>query len=157
MHLKSMTNYVISQWDKDISREDFAQSMIKYATFLEEPLTLGMFLPTDNDGNVLKQYIKTKDEEIHDQLKNCRIITKEEVLYINAKRNVIFEGFEYKKELRNSGGNYTHFLNNNGLEIYLQWGGFYISGKNENKITSIGDIAKYNININQNIINQFNY
>ena len=53
MKLISMTDFVISLWDKDITTEDFAQTTIKYATFLKQPLKLEMFIPCDEDGNIL--------------------------------------------------------------------------------------------------------
>lgn len=86
--LKSMIDFVISQWDKDISREEFAQLTIKYATFLKQPLTLGMFVPTDEDGNVLegKPLSPAPDSE-------WLRWENERPEFFEAKERVLFEGF----------------------------------------------------------------
>lgn len=54
MRLIKMTDYVISGsgW-KTLSR--FHETTTKYANFLKRPSELGMFIPTDKDGNVLEK------------------------------------------------------------------------------------------------------
>lgn len=76
-----MIDYVIGQWDRDIYTDDFAQLMIKYATFLKQPLTLGMFVPCDENGNVFEYSENDFD-----------------ISYQKAKEKVIFEGCKAEKE-----------------------------------------------------------
>lgn len=89
--LISMTDFVISQWDKDITREEFTQRVIKYATLLKQPLTLGMFVPCDEYGNVLiePEFYKIYICDIKHYLNyiECGI-------YHSAKERVLFADIE---------------------------------------------------------------
>lgn len=95
MKLISMTEFVLEisgkpiqgQWD-DVDRY---HKIVKYANFLKQPLTLGMFVPCDEDGNVLeepklvpvKEYIdREPDEDYVPDLEQ----------YQQAKDRVMFEG-----------------------------------------------------------------
>ena len=75
MKLISMTDFVleIDKNDKRLNRKYYA--IISYANFLKTPLNLGMFVPCDENGNVLndpglfpsfelEQYRKAKDKVI---------------------------------------------------------------------------------------------
>jgi hypothetical protein len=117
-----------------------------YANFLRQPLSIEMFIPcklVDGVWVVLEEPIKriTVFNYEGGSSPDFHPIDIEE--YQEVKERCLFKGFEYKKEIRNSGGNYTHFLKNNDFEIYIQWGGFYVSGKNENKIETIEGLVKY--------------
>jgi hypothetical protein len=101
MKLISMTDFVISQWDKDITREDFAQSMIKCATFLKQPLQLFMFVPCDELGNVLEKPVMFYSDENIKYLKGIEIevaneCNKKVKQYQQAKERCLFEGFEFE-------------------------------------------------------------
>ena len=88
MKLISMTDFTIGLWDKDITREDFAQKSIRYATFLKAELKLWMFVPCDLNGNILKgkplspapdsEWIRWENEEFE---------------FYNARDKVVFDGF----------------------------------------------------------------
>ena len=98
MKLISMTDFVLgteSDLDKynpiglgyDIQKR--YGNIIKYANFLKQPLTLGMFVPCDEDGNVLEEpesYGLPVDR--HNQ--GCHI-TEEHDKYYEAKERVLFE------------------------------------------------------------------
>lgn len=66
----------------------------EYAHFLSQPLTLGMFVPCDLDGNVLEEpkcmyiYNTQRFECSSEEMYQCR-------KYNEAKERVLFEGFEY--------------------------------------------------------------
>ena len=91
MKLQSMTDYVLEQ-EKVCRFKDhceFAYSVIKYANFLKQPLTLEMFVACDEDGNVL-------DDKEWKQFKGS--IYDLELLILKfkkAKSKVLFEGFKY--------------------------------------------------------------
>lgn len=40
----------------DLSNEAFIDVVLNYANFLKKPLTLGMFIPVDEDDNVLFEF-----------------------------------------------------------------------------------------------------
>lgn len=92
MKLISMVDFVFKQ---DEINGGFGQEEIdkvwEYAKFINQPLELGMFVPCDEDGNILKEpklrfelmsYVETYDY-------------KE---YKKAKERVLFEGFEDKEQ-----------------------------------------------------------
>ncbi|MGG5207667.1 hypothetical protein ACQWU4_01880 [Chryseobacterium sp. MIQD13] len=92
-----MTDFVIEYY----SNEGYAdlqtlRLMKNYANFLRRSLTLGMFVPVDPKGNVLKEpknYTSWKSLD-HNAVKRNDAAGFEEYLeYQNAERNCLFEGF----------------------------------------------------------------
>lgn len=150
--LISMVNYILH---KDRFKEDSNTAVFQitnYANFLSQSLRLEMFVPCNKEGNVLKEPTNLEkmqaswaDNPIDDVFYKVRDFNK-------AKEKVLFEGFNYIKELRNSGGNYTHILKKDDFEIYIQWGGFHISGKKE--IKTIEDLVPYNLTLTKNAIDK---
>lgn len=69
--LISMTDFVLEQekrlglWGD--TYKDFTEKTSKYAQFLKQPLTLGMFVPCGEDGKVLEHpdYIKKSQGVFH--------------------------------------------------------------------------------------------
>lgn len=67
--LISMTDFVLERFNylPELPKEQHMtkayMSCLNYAQFLKHPLTLGMFVPTDEDGNVLEEPIK-QDYEV---------------------------------------------------------------------------------------------
>jgi hypothetical protein len=140
MKLIEMVDFVLEQKQNLEIGKDFIKVVCNYANFLNQPRKLEMFVPCDDERNVL-------DRPLFDE-KNLPYGIK----YDKAKEKVLFEGFEYRKELRNSGGNYTHFITNNKIEIYIKWGGFYVFCKTENKIENIEDLIKYDLTLTKSAI-----
>lgn len=69
-------------------------------------------------------------------------------LTASTYEKVIFKGFKYKKEIRNSGGNYTHILKKEDFEIYIMWGGFNIVTERKTfEVKTIEDLIKYNLEL----------
>lgn len=92
-----MTDFVIEYY----SNEGYAdlqtlRLMKNYANFLRLPLTLGMFVPVDLDGNVLKEprnYTAWKSLD-HNAVKRNDIAGFEEhTEYRKAEKRCLFEGF----------------------------------------------------------------
>jgi hypothetical protein len=84
-----MTDFVLL---KDAEWTDY-QSIYKYANFLKQPLELWMFIPCDENGNVLEiphYFEPTSEKEIGDY---------DELVYQYqiAKDRVLFNGFEIIK------------------------------------------------------------
>jgi len=92
--LISMTAFVLEQNNKNSGKyknEEAStllfklyKSIFDYANFLNQPLTLGMFVPTDLEGSVL-----TKE--------NSFLSCNKGFEYGEAKERVLFEGFEIEK------------------------------------------------------------
>lgn len=54
--LIEMTDYVLEQWNRaGIEELQKYYNIAKYAYFLKQPLTLGDFIPCDENGNVLEE------------------------------------------------------------------------------------------------------
>lgn len=95
-NLISMIDFVIQQWDKDIYTDDFAQLMIIYANFLKQPLELWMFVPCNEDGNVLEEpeFSEPNNEsEIgnYDELRYQYQQAKERCLFLSQHRGEDFD------------------------------------------------------------------
>jgi len=98
-----MTDFVLEQLNEQNSRtkpmREVFNSLEKYAKFLKQPLKLEMFVPCDEDGNVLEE---PKIEDYFDDGFNLEfnqkhfkdVVLKE---YYKAKEKVLFEGFEEMK------------------------------------------------------------
>jgi hypothetical protein len=90
MKLISMTDFVLYQDNNDLS-EYKIESIFNYANFLKQPLELWMFVPCDDDGNVLeypvlKQNKRTVEENVAYQNKTFQ--------YQQAKEICLFDDFE---------------------------------------------------------------
>ena len=101
--LTTMTDFVIDRFNE--RNEDYDILVYNYANFLKQPLELWMFVPCDEDGNVLeeKSMFNTNDEDYifysddfdkHQQakerclfdgfvIKDCLLINKKNILVIN--------------------------------------------------------------------------
>ena len=93
MELISCTDYVLKKGKEQIHFRSISSHIQFYAEFLKQPLTLGMFIPTDKEGNVLE---KCNDSCIEGF--DCPCFnngTKQQ--YQEALDRVLFEGFTYKR------------------------------------------------------------
>lgn len=79
MKLMSMTRFVLEQLKINQSCSEFKEAVKNYADLLTQPLTIGMFVPCDEDNNVLEEPLN--DDWYYEQ-------------WIEAKQRVLFEGFE---------------------------------------------------------------
>jgi hypothetical protein len=91
MKLISMTDFVLEQNENFKSdrfyQGQFKDNVVNYANFLKQPLKLEMFVPCDEDGNVLEE----PDQDF--ELTFWDYSTKMSK-YEQAKEKVLFEGFE---------------------------------------------------------------
>ncbi|MGU3377679.1 hypothetical protein [Chryseobacterium sp. M5A1_1a] len=137
MELQKMTSFIEEQ-EKIIPAEEngpvrdwdriFTQRVISYCRFLQQPITLGMFVPVDEQGNVLEEpnqekygwySAKSFDEE------SLWVYQDGETKYNEALEQwdkcgekVLFKGF-YKEfnAVRSPDGGYLHFESLNGKII----------------------------------------
>ena len=82
MKLISMMDYVLEKAKQFQFKGDceFAYDVKKYANLLKQPLELGMFVPCDDDGNVIEGSYNDKQHVIIQHLE-----------YQQAKDKVLFE------------------------------------------------------------------
>lgn len=63
--LISTTNFVLEQFDLlykgVINQDEYVTRTKKFADFIKQPLTLGMFVPCDENGNILEEPEQFKD------------------------------------------------------------------------------------------------
>lgn len=113
----------------DVSKEKW-EIILKRANFLKQPLTLGMFVACDLDGNMLEQpedydkYLEIEEckldnpNQIGWSLEECNLglprMCKE---YQQAQERVLFKGFEFSKPFEYS--ERFHTVTNG--DIKLQW------------------------------------
>jgi hypothetical protein len=121
MKLISMTDFVLehSQNAKleeyNQVNETFVNKVISYANFLKTPLSLGMFVPCDEDNKPLNEpscmYIyKTQCFECTaDEMYRCR-------KYLEAKEKVIFPNFELTNQ-----STYFILTHNESGAKWLSW------------------------------------
>lgn len=80
----------------DYTSSDFNR-VLNYAQFLKQPLTLGMFVPCDEDGNVLEE---PKEDDLNMSWFEKTELYNKEKEYDKAKEKVLFDGFEYVSETK---------------------------------------------------------
>ena len=93
MKLISMTDFVLEQSKKimncELTHLESHHKIVDYANFLKQPLKLEMFVPCDEDGNILEDVtgqgmIPYYVEKVH--------------RFLTAKEKVLFEGFYVKND-----------------------------------------------------------
>lgn len=140
--LISMTDFVTETMTKPLGGQQVAsvrhaefekfRRIRNYAEFLKQPLTLGMFIPCDENGVIFEE-----PERIHF---NTDFDYKAELsVYQEAKWRVLFEGFELSE-------------NKKGEKVVLaDYACFKIEDLDNGDIE---DLVKYNLELNQSTINQ---
>ena len=86
MKLISMTDFVLEQNSK-WSCEGALFNIVKYANFLKTPLKLEMFVPCDNNGNVLQEPYFDGENDMY--------FSSAYDEYQTALSKIWFKGFEY--------------------------------------------------------------
>lgn len=137
MELISMTDFVLSKEQALIDYEkihyygevlDIALEMVKYANFLKQSLELWMFVPCDENGNVLNKPENYDNEELWHNYSDCK-------KYEKAKERCLFEVT-------------SEFVSNN---IYDENGFFHTL---ENIESLVADYNNYNLTLTKTAINQ---
>ena len=102
MKLISMTDFILNQKQSESFNEKTfinealisLEKIRNYAKFLKQPLKLEMFVPCDEEGDILE-----KPTNYEQRLPNMMIEYNDEVYrYKQAKEKVLFEGFEITDE-----------------------------------------------------------
>lgn len=93
---KTMVQFVLENEQEPYVDGTKYKDIISYAKFLKTPLTLGMFVPTDEDEELLTiipfhEHRKGSDFEFH---QHCK--------YEEGTEKLIFNGFEVKEDMYHS-------------------------------------------------------
>ena len=94
MKLISMTSFVLQRDITDIKQRD---SIVKYANFLNQPLKLEMFVPCDDEGNILEEPNRWNDYLEFPESFDGNKEWDELYDYQQAKEKVLFEEIEFRK------------------------------------------------------------
>ena len=147
MKLIPMTDYVHSEFDKHLqtlkgyTAFDYMIKVKNYANLLSTPLTLGMFVPCDLEGNVLEEpkRILYKDEDGYYDEVHWEINTKE---YQQAKERVLFKEQKIKEVI--SG-------------VYKMSNGLYFKPNGEllGREMTIEIISKFGLTLTPNAVKQY--
>jgi hypothetical protein len=146
MKLIPMTDFVIQEWEKDIYTDDFARIVNNYARFLKQQLKLEMFVPVDEDGDVLN-YEEIKQSVIEG--------TENWNIWENAKEKVLFEGFKSTARFKVSSGfeDMSFLCYNNGNTQVLVTDFTQEEPKTETCCT-IEDLIKFKLLLTESAIKQ---
>jgi hypothetical protein len=147
MKLISMTDFVLEQKQStSIKEKKFIDDELisiekirNYANFLKQPLTLGMFVPCDEEGNILEEPIDNLETKNCDELDSFNNLVVE---YDKAKEHVLFEGFKINENVSISCEN---------LILYIFWN-YSGTWKLSHGIYTIEDLVEYNLTLTESAI-----
>ena len=91
--LISMTDFVLEVLNRDFPYNEvkILTQMSNYANFLKQPLKLEMFVPCDDEGNILEEPKNMADAILDGD--SGKDWANKSVKYEEAKEKVLFEGF----------------------------------------------------------------
>ncbi len=104
MKLVSMTEFVIGLNNTTDTSDEYAVNAFlkcaRYAKFLSQALTLGMFVPVGDNGNIIeeprqyKHWLSVMESNVNHRYDNSLATKPSCSKYHKAKNRVLFEGFE---------------------------------------------------------------
>ena len=124
---------------KKVSDSEYRRLRDNYDDFLEQPLKLEMFVPCDEEGDILEE--PTNYEK---RLLNMMTEYNDEVYtYYQAKAKVLFEGFEYDKE--------------NDWVTYNEFARFFVSELQNGKVEDLFKLIKDEITLTETSKKEIGY
>ena len=133
-----MTSFVLQRDITDIKQRD---SIVKYANFLKQPLKLEMFVPIDQNGNILEEP-KMIEKQLGFEEVEIDYDYAEVEVYKKAKEKVLFEGIEFRK---NGGVNFLTIK-----EDTFAFFNFNVKFKN----LTIEYLIQYDLQLTENAVKQ---
>ena len=112
--LIKMTDY-ITIIDNNAGNGGHYDKIVRYCNFLKQELRMNMFVPCDDEGNILKEpktalmYKTQRGECTADEMR----LNRE---YLEAKDKVLFENVEYIQDMYKS--TERHFITLNGRQVF---------------------------------------
>ena len=98
MKLTSMTSFVLENAKQPYVEGTKYKDLVNYAKFLKQPLKLEMFVPCDEEGNVLEEPKRWKDYLQYPDSFDGNKEWYELYDYQQAKEKVLFEGFNLNQK-----------------------------------------------------------
>ena len=90
-----MTEFVLRETNSPTTLAESFQRCVTYAKFLKQPLKLEMFVPVNEDGNILQEPEEFKEWIKSDHYFNAsESVTHQCRRYKKAKEKVLFKGFD---------------------------------------------------------------
>ena len=133
MKLISCTEFIIDQFEllykAKIHEHEYITRTKKYSTFLKQPLKLEMFVPCDDEGNVLD-----KPQIDNENFSTLKPFERNE--YQQAKEKVLFEGCSISKLMPD---NYYQVYCDSDRILWLSW----------NKSKTIEDLILSNLTLTE--------
>ena len=142
MKLISMTSFVLEQ-NKILEtyvnhlRKPLFEKIVNYAKFLKQPLKLEMFVPCDEEGNVLEEPKRWKDYLQYPDSFDGNKEWDELYDYQQAKEKVLFEGFELVRFIDKENPCYVVSNGENEVTFHI---GLYNFSKGVNFAKTIEDL-----------------
>jgi hypothetical protein len=100
--LTPMREFTLEMHEKLDCVHRFQDVVYKYAKLLGQKPTLGMFVPCDEEGNILEEPKFNTENEYNEN--DRAVFNQKNIKYQQAKSRVIFEGFELHFEYGKSWG-----------------------------------------------------
>lgn len=164
MKLLSMTDFVIEnenmvkQTESEMSKDLF--KLAKYAHFLKQPLEKFMFVPCDQDGNVLQKPTMFYSEENIKRLKGIEIEIANSAnnrikQYEDAKSKVLFENFKFveshKEGMDNNLDYFVFPYGEKRLGLTKRQEGF----RTWFQLFTVEDLVQCDLELSKNVIEEF--
>ena len=128
MKLKSMTDYVLEIRSNEPEYKNFSSftdikkfnleavnKIFNYSQFLKQPLTLGMFVPCDEDGSVLEEPFNYNEWCKKALNTSYDLDLSKYEQYQQAKERVLIEGFKYSESTNEIILNFKYSENTNEI------------------------------------------
>lgn len=93
-NLISMVDFVLEQSREIVNDKRFGETCVMYANFLNQPLALWMFIPCDEEGNILIKPQFSAWELVSPAVDTDTPIKE----YTQAKERVLFDGWMLKEK-----------------------------------------------------------
>ena len=152
--LISMTNFVLNVEKSDDYKnwksesDEWVNRCVNYANFLKEPITLGMFVPTDKNGIPFKG----KPLSPNTDAEWIRWENEQEEFY-KAKELVLFANFEVKtKKAFNNG--YDFVCDNNEI-FYPFWYNPVTGWELSKGLKTIEDLVIFQPKLTDNVLSEY--
>jgi len=142
------------------SFEDDLVNIYNYAIFLKQPLTLSMFVPTDENGNVLEeteyfklygcclQFDNSKFEGFFDDIDDFKQWEYECLKYQQAKERVLFEGFKVVERPFVHGKKH-YFITNGNIDVSYNYNGIF---EFDNYFKNIESLVPHNLTLTETAV-----
>ena len=159
MKLISMTDFVSifyndlkSEHKVNWSFDQICNKIFNYTNFLKQPLNLGMFVPCDEDGNVLEEPIVS--EHLLDRFSQQPVKdenTPEAYRYRKAKEKVLFEGFKLVRFIEKENPCYVVSNGENEVTFHI---GLYNFSKGVRFANTVEDLIPIQPILTKSVIKQ---